>query len=356
MIVLGIIGGLIFVGICLLIPHLWKLKYIIAAMERPVGSLVEEKPEDVDSVFMTFVGNKPTVETLKKLIKYSKLNRDYTIPAIGLFGAKSTGKTELARRIAKALEYPLVPLNKSCLESEAEFIKRIDVYESSVVLVDEAHLLPRKLQDSLLTALEPNDRTIITKQGVYSTRNIVFVIATTEPDKLSSAFRSRLLTFYLSDYSTAEVAQILKFKLMEGNYPPELSSLSDAHLRAISKMARNTPRSACNLMEQVGWGIALGETEIDPRAFQAALRAISNVDDFGLTPHDRLCMMALARYGRPLSLQNLADILELEVSMVSGIIEPFLMKNHWIRKTSRGRELTELGHKFVNEHLNTREI
>ena len=159
---------------------------------------IEDEISIEDEAFQGFVGNEVAITKLKRLIRYARM-RSISLPNLGLFGPRSTGKTELCRRIARAMGLPVLTLSKSTLNSEESFFKEVTKElsnnsdgmlcpDSMIVFIDEVHVLSQRIQDSLLTALERDDRCFRSKHGDIDTRNITFIMATTEPGKLSQPF------------------------------------------------------------------------------------------------------------------------------------------------------------------------
>ena len=326
---------------------------------------------DVEEVFEGFIGNEGAVHRLKQYIIYAKLEQHKALKPIGLFGTKSTGKTELARRIARALAIPIVALSETRLTSGndlAAWIRKtaeeaairfehiagpfgstIDVAPAMVVFIDEVHLLRRRVQDSLLTALEPDDRLLRHSSGTMSTENLTFVLATTDSGRLRDALTSRIVRIDLAEYSLAEVVAILKTHVGGDDYPSEIRKLDDDDLKVIARMGRQVPRQALIHLREAGQAIRLRDAKATAKDLQEYFYRVYKVDNNGLTERDRRYLSLLY----PDNIKGLdsltAEMGEGDTSNLEQDIEPFLLKLGLIRRERSGRCLTTKGFETVAE-------
>ena len=320
------------------------------------------KPATIDEAFEGFIGNEGAILQVKRMLRYAEQTGEKRLPNLGLFGPKSTGKTELARRISKALDLPTLTLSKSTLNSEesffAEVSKEIEDFSDGmliappmIIFIDEVHVLPRRIQDSLLTALERDDRCFRSKSGDINTHNITFIMATTDPGKLAEAFQSRLHIFWLDPYSVSQIVEILK---MRRRTDDEIDSLTlfvkDDALEFIARAARGVPRKAIELLRQVGVALSLGDIAPTLEDIKRDLRRTMACDAHGLIEVDR-------RYLRMLQQHNLAGLgllcaaLGMDKDNIEKGIEPWLIQNGWVERTARGRKLSPKGFVFVENYL-----
>ena len=189
----------------------------------------------IHPVFKGFVGNRRAVEALSIQLRYVEQTGTTAIRSVGLFGPKSTGKTELSRRLATALGVPYLPLSETGLRDIDQLADRmqervreagtpmtvVDRQGGQAVLrsppmllfIDEVHQLKARVQDALLPVLEADDRTLRGSQVIIDAREVSFVIATTDWGKLRDPFRSRVRTVMLDPYNTDEVAKMLQYRI-----------------------------------------------------------------------------------------------------------------------------------------------
>ena len=278
-----------------------------------ITPIQRQQPANIDEAFNGFIGNEGAILSLKRMLRYAEQNNQLRLPNLGFFGPKSTGKTELARRISAALGLPTLTLSKSTLNSEESFFKEVSkeiedfadgmaIAPPMIIFIDEVHVLPRRIQDSLLTALERDDRCFRSKSGDINTQNVTFIMATTDPGKLADAFKSRLTVFWLEPYSVREIVEILKIRRRADE---EIDSMTlfigDDGLEFIARAARAVPRKAIELLRQVGMAISLGEIGPSLNEIKKDLRRTMSCDAHGLVELDR-------KYLRILQERNLVGL------------------------------------------------
>ncbi len=307
-----------------------------------------------DEAFEGFIGNQQAVGQIKRLIRYAQQQKEVKISSLGLFGPKSVGKTELARRIAKAMNLPMLTFSKSTLTSEENFFKQVakEIKEFSggtlmappmIIFIDEAHVLPRRIQDSLLTALEKDDRCFRSKAGDINTHNITFIIATTDPGKLTPALISRLSTFVLKTYTTQEIVRILKNRIMsDANIDKSLIFIPNEVFEFVAIVSRGVPRKAIEILQQTGIALALDEVERTPEAIKADLKYMLDCDEMGFTNLDKQYIKILAEFEQ-LGVNSLSSMLGTDRDNITNFIEPWLMQNGLIEVSRSGRKLTDKG-------------
>lgn len=319
---------------------------------------------NVEKVFKGFIGNEEIVNYLKRIIKYSQFQNTRKLPNIALYGPKSSGKTELTRRIAKAIKLELITINKSVLENNNDFIKFLEERSFEfkgikrvlpyILFIDEAHTLSRRLQDLLLTGLEPNDRTIKIKENNYNCQDVNFIIATTDPGKLTEAFRSRFTELYLQSYTPEEIIKILKIRMVSDKEIDSIvQKLDYSSLEFIARASRCIPRKAIALLKDISKGIALGELQPNFESIFNDLSKILKCDYLGLTSIDRKYLCLLYK-NKMLGQNSLISMLNIDKDTLLNFIEPYLIQLKLIIRTPKGRKLTEAGEqlaKIYNDNI-----
>ena len=327
-------------------------------------------------VFKGFVGNRAGVEALSIQLRYVEQTGTRAIRSVGLFGPKSTGKTELSRRLASALEVPYLPLSETGLRDIDQLADRMQerVREAGIpmtvvnrqggqavlrsppmlVFIDEVHQLSARVQDTLLPVLEADDRMLRGSRVIIDARDVSFVIATTDWGKLREAFRSRVRAVMLEPYNTGEVVQMLRYRIeaaSQGNdavadVDPAVGQLSEGALVAIATAARAVPRVALDLLREVGMALRIRICDPSVDAVWGHLQKMVPCDRQGLTSRDRKYLRIVASRG-PIGLDNIATDLGTDRSNVEGAIEPFLSQMGWVQRGSTGRTLTTSGRRLM---------
>lgn len=354
-----LIGFVIFVLLIgwKIFPKLWKL---LTKPKRNKESLYLKIP--IYKVFEGFIGNEGIIEQITRLLRYAEFKGENRLPNIGFFGPKSTGKTDLAHRISRALGVPTLVLSKSTLNSEESFFKEVSkeisdfsgnqvIAPPMVIFIDEVHVLSRKIQDSLLTALERDDRCFRCKLGDINTRNVTFIVATTDPGKLAEPFISRLSVFWLEPYNVRQIVEILKWRRKhDDNIDPMTMFIPDDSLLFIARAARGVPRKAIELTQQVGVAISLKIIPPTPEAIKEDLKRNLCCDEFGLIELDKKYLKVLKQFGTA-GVSVLSAALGQSKENIEHHIEPWLLQNGWLLRGKKGRELTPKGLVFVEKNL-----
>ncbi len=342
------------------------------ANRREVESTDTKASKDlIHAEFNGFVGNNAAVEALSIQLRYVEETGSKSIRSVGLFGPKSTGKTELSRRLAAALGVPYLPLSETGLGNIDQLADRmqerareagrpmtvVDQQGGQAVLrsppmlvfIDEVHQLSARVQDTLLPVLEADERMLRGSRVIIDARDVSFVIATTDWGKLREAFRSRVRDVMLEPYNTDEVVQMLRHRIeahQGADVDPAVKQLNDDALAAIAIAARAVPREALHLLREIGMALRIGICDPSVDAVWGHLQKRVPCDRQGLTISDRKYLTIVANRG-PIGLDNIATELGIDRSNIEGAIEPFLTQMGWVRRGATWRTLTTKGRRLL---------
>ena len=320
----------------------------------------------VNNAFVGFIGNEAAVKRLKNDLLSALIEKPPHLSKNFLFyGEPSTGKTELARRLAAALKLPFVKLDGRGLVSRERLFELVNgelsqqglspsqvgqqsglpllEYPPLIIFVDEVHLTPKSIQESLLTVLEAVDRTVTMKTFVARMNKTTFLFATTRPSEVDKAFRSRCADISLREYTVEEVAEMLKRRFSK-DWPGHI-------FLQLAKLGRRVPRVAISLATDLETAIRVSdqpnvsiEDQLDD------VRKTHEMDDLGLKPLDFQYLETLRDEGKPVGEQAIVNLLATaDKDRVIDEVEPFLRKLGFIRFGSRGREITEKGKNYLLE-------
>jgi DNA phosphorothioation-dependent restriction protein DptH len=321
----------------------------------------------VQEAFEGFIGNEPAVSRLSNDLLRALIEQPPHLAKNYLFtGLPSTGKTELARRIARVLDLPFIKLDGRSVASREKLFDLIDgelrtsglsasqvgqrlglpvlEYPPLIVFIDEVHLVPRALQESLLTMLEAADRTVVLSNQVAHMHRATFLFATTRASDVDAAFTSRCDEIQLREYTDAEVAQILKWKLPHDEWPDDV-------YQALSRIGRCVPRISIQLAGALETAVLVSEEEKPLLGHLNDVRRAREIDERGLTRMDFEYLAILERAGGPVGEQNILNLMRtVDKDRVLNEIEPFLVRLDFILHGPRGRELTNGGREYLLAH------
>lgn len=305
-----------------------------------------------------YVGQKEITENLSIFIKAAKM-REESLDHVLLYGPPGLGKTTLAHIIANELGVNLKTASGPSLEKSGDLAAVLSNLEpGDVLFIDEIHRMPKFIEEILYPAMEDFELDIVINNDGRS-RSIkidlppfTLVGATTRAGDISSPLRDRFgIVSKLNYYSEEELYQIIKRTSRVLNM-----NIEDVAAREISKRCRKTPRIANRLFKRVRDFALVKQLEIiDEETTNDALKKLK-VDPHGLDAIDTEYLMALITKfnGGPVGVETIATSIGEEVSTIEDVVEPFLLQEGFIKRTPRGRVVTEKSYDHLKiAHNNT---
>ena len=259
-----------------------------------------------------------------------------------LYGPPGLGKTTLAYVIAKELGVEIYPTSGPLLERPSDLAGMLTTMEPrDVLFIDEIHRVNRVVEEYLYSAMEDFKIDIIIDQGPAARSVSVplepftLVGATTRQGLLTSPMRARFgLNAHLDYYSVAELAEIVKRDARLLNL-----AVSESGAMEVARRSRGTARIAKRWLRRArDFAQVEDEGKIDAEVVQKAL-VIHSVDEMGLDEMDITLLRAIIEKfdGGPVGLSNLAAIIGEEGETIEEVVEPYLIKEGFIKRTPKGR-------------------
>jgi len=318
----------------------------------------QETEEDVilnislrPSKLSDFIGQKDISDNLKVSMEAARKRKE-PLEHVLLSGPPGLGKTSLANIIAHEMGTRITTTSGPAISRPGDLVGILTNLEAGDILfIDEIHRLSSTVEEYIYPAMENFEIDVIMDKGPYAKtykfnlKPFTLIGATTRAGLLTAPLRSRFGIFHHFDfYDTPDLVKIIARSAKILNISIESSAAEE-----ISRRARGSPRVANRLLRRVrDWVQVKGDGKINPEAVESALKS-HGIDKMGLDNVDRKVIQVMEESfaGGPVGIESIAATLNEEPDTIIDIVEPFLLKIGFLKRTPRGRELT----KKAREHM-----
>ncbi len=293
-----------------------------------------------------YIGQEKAKENLKVYIEAAKARRE-PLDHVLFYGPPGLGKTTLAGIIANEMGVNVKITSGPAIEKPGEIAAVLNnLQEGDVLFVDEIHRLNRQVEEVLYPAMEDFAIDVMIGKGA-SARSIrldlpkfTLVGATTRAGLLTAPLRDRFgVVHRLEFYTSGELQTIILRSADVLGVTIEKEGAME-----LARRSRGTPRLANRLLKRVRDFAEVKYDGVITREVAEFALDLLEVDRLGLDNSDRLILTTMIQkfQGGPVGLDTLAAAIGEDAGTLEDVYEPYLIMNGFLKRTPRGRQVTEL--------------
>jgi Holliday junction DNA helicase RuvB len=290
------------------------------------------------------VGQEKVVRRLSIVLKSCKKNKE-PLSHILFDGPPGLGKTTFATVLPNELGTSIQITSGPALTNPKDLMPFLtNAEEGSIIFIDEIHRMPRIVEEFIYPAMEDYRIDIVLGEGInartlsLNLKRFTLIGATTRSGMLSGPMRDRFkMHEHLEFYTVEELAQIVRI-----NARKLKAEITDDAAIELARRSRGTPRVA---NARLWWTRHYATSESDGRITLETARAalgMAEVDIQGLDKQDVRYLETLVGVfsGGPTGVEALAATMNLPTDTLTDEVEPYLLREHFIVRTPRGRLAT----------------
>jgi len=319
--------------------------------ERIVGGEQVEPSEDLTqfslrpALLKDFIGQKELRGKLDVLLEAARMRKE-PVEHLLLYGPPGLGKTTLAHIISNEMDRRIISTSGPSLQRAGDLMGILtNLKEGDILFIDEIHRLSAVIEEFIYPAMEDFKVDFVVDKGAFAKvinvplKRFTLIGATTRAGMLSAPLRDRFGLYYHVDfYSTEELCKVVErsAKLLE-------ISIDSAGAEIVAARSRGTPRVANRLLRRVrDYASVKADGKINADIAREALDS-EGIDSVGLDGMDRKLLETIIKYykGGPVGIEALGATLNEEVDTLVDMVEPFLLKIGFVKRTRRGRVVSQ---------------
>ena len=305
------------------------------------------RPRNLDK----FVGQDNLKSNLKTYIESSK-KRKNNLDHIILYGPPGLGKTTLSHIISYEKNVNIHSTSGPAFTKKGDLVTLLtNLAEDDILFIDEIHRLSPIVEETLYPAMEDYKCDYIIGSGPsarvmqISIERFTLIGATTRLGLLSRPLRDRFgIQLQLDFYKPSDLKNIILLSSKKFN-----TKIDESAAFEIAKRSRGTPRIAIRLLKRIiDFSVVQNLPTITDMVVEDSLKKM-RIDSEGLDDMDRkyLKCIAIDYNGGPVGIETLSASLLEQKDIIEDVIEPYLMQQGLVQRTSRGRILSEKGHNHI---------
>lgn len=325
-----------------------------AAKDSVVLPTLQEGDDDISlrpTLLKHFVGQQQLCDNLHIFAQAAK-QKNIALDHVLLYGPPGLGKTTLAQIVSKEMGVNFKATSGPIIAKAGDLAAILtNLEERDVLFIDEIHRLNTNVEETLYSAMEDFVLDIIIGEGPAARTvridlpRFTLIGATTRMGLISNPLRDRFgIPLRLQFYNHEELGAIIQRASKLLHIVIDASGVAE-----IAKRSRGTPRIALRLLRRIADFALVNNNQVIDAGLANEILLKLEVDALGLDGNDRRYLNVIAKLyaGGPVGINTIAAALSEKADTIEEIIEPFLIQQGLIQKTSRGRVITARAEKHI---------